>query len=153
MTETNGDEVQLNGTGINVLELIRMFNDSLHAMEARLGAKMDDNSRIASERWIKHDHDAERIMMDIENRFVKIEANMETRTCEIQKALEVHIAEARERWQREHDEEVAFDARLTPVKGIIGYVQHNWKTILLLIMSVLAILGFSSDTLQRILGI
>lgn len=135
-----------------VMGLVRLFNDSLLAMEARLGAKMDDNSRIASERWTKHDREFERALADVEKRFSKLETAMENRFCAVEKALQAHIVIAQERWDKEHDEDLILDARLTPVKGAIAYFRRNWKTILLVIMSILAVLGFSSETLRNLAG-
>jgi hypothetical protein len=157
MTDQTDTVPPSNGNGANsmtvteVTGLVQLFNNQLLAMEGRLSAKMDDNSRMASERWVKHDHDSERILGDIEKRFVNLETEFCKQTSLIAEDLKAHVAIADAHWKKEHDAEVALDARLTPVKGLIGYVRSNWKTILLLIVSVLAILGFSATTLENIL--
>lgn len=135
-----------------VTGLIQLFNNQLLAMEGRLSAKMDDNSRLASERWTKHDQDSERVLADIEKRFTKLEAELCEQTSVLAAEFKAHTQEAESRWKKERDEEIRLDARLTPVKGVIAYVRRNWKTILLLVVSVLAILGFSVNTLEEILS-
>jgi len=134
-----------------VTGLVQLFNNQLLAMEGRLVAKMDDNSRMASERWVKHDHDRERILEDIEKRFGKLEAEMCKQTASLAEDLKAHVAIADAYWAKERDEELILDARLTPVKGAVAYLRRNWKTILLVIVSILAVLGFSANTLEEIL--
>ena len=153
MSELTDSTLPSNGsmTVTEVTGLVQLFNNQLLAMEGRLVAKMDDNSRMASERWVKHDHDRERILEDIEKRFGKLESEMCKQTAALAEDLKAHIAIADAYWTKEHEAEIALDARLTPVKGLIGYVRTNWKTILLLIVSLLAILGFSANTLEGIL--
>jgi len=152
--DEDGLPVPVNGqlSVSDVMGLVRLFNDSLLAMEARLGAKMDDNSQAASDRWIKHDRDSERVLADIEKRFNKMETELCKQTADIAADLKTHIAIADAHWQKEHDEEIAFDARLTPVKGAVGYLRHNWKNILLAVVTILAILGFSVSTFRNILS-
>lgn len=152
--DEDGLPVPVNGqlSVSDVMGLVRLFNDSLLAMETRLGAKMDDNSRAASDRWTKHDRDNERVLADIEKRFAKMEAEFCKQTASIAGDLKAHVAVAQERWDKEHDEELILDARLTPVKGAFAYLRRNWKTILLVIVSILAVLGFSVSTFQNILS-
>lgn len=139
------EERAINGAGSmtvsEVTGLVGLFNESLLAMEGRLVSKMDDSSRRAAERWVKHDLDSERLLKDIEHRFDTIE-----------KALRDHVLIAEKRWAEDHDEELVLQARIKPVTSFATYIARNWRTILLIIVSLLAILGFSSDTLTRVLG-
>jgi len=149
------DELPVSNGTMSVTEvtgLVQLFNNQLLAMEGRLSSKMDDNSRMASERWVKHDHDSERILADIEKRFIKMETEMCKQTAAIAAELKAHIAVADAYWAKEHEAEIALNARLTPVKGAVAYFRRNWKTILLVIVSILAVLGFSVNTLETILS-
>lgn len=123
-----------------VTGLVQLFNNSLLAMEGRLIAKMDENSRRASERWAKHDLELEANTKRIVARFEKVEASITL----IEKSLKEHL-------DKEHDDELVVQARVKPITTVAGYIAKNWRTILLLIVSVLAILGFSGETLQTFL--
>ena len=154
MEQEPQEELKPSNGSMSVTEvtgLVQLFNNQLLAMEGRLVAKMDDNSRMASERWVKHDHDRERILEDIEKRFGKLEAEMCKQTASLAEDLKAHVAIADAYWAKERDEELILDARLTPVKGAVAYLRRNWKTILLVIVSILAVLGFSANTLEEIL--
>jgi len=147
------DILESNSGSMSVTEvtgLVQLFNNSLLAMEGRLVAKMDDSSRLASERWIKHDRDSERIVGDIEKRIVTVQCELQKEIDLLATTLKDHIGIANTHWEKEHEEEIRLDARLTPVKGALAYVRRNWKTILLVIMSILAVVGFSRDTLHQL---
>lgn len=148
----NPDPSAISNGSMSVTEvtgLVQLFNNQLIAMEGRLVAKMDDNSRMASERWVKHDHDAERILIDIEERFQKMQVEFQKEIKAVADGLKEHVDIANAHWSKEHDDEVRLNARLTPVKGLLAYVQRNWKTILLVMMSLLAVIGFSSETIRH----
>lgn len=132
ITQTNNGSGGM--TASEVTSLVNLFNGMLLAMEGRLTAKMDDNARAATERWAKHDYDAQVTLASWSDRFLKLE-----------EALDRHL-------RQEEDEDLIVAARIKPVKTTIQYLASNWRTILLLIVSLLAILGFSTRTFQEIIG-
>lgn len=139
--------VTQNNTGIpgmtaaEVTSLVNLFNGMLLAMEGRLTAKMDESSRRATDRWAKHDLDAQTTMQHWTDQFVRLEG-----------VVDAHVTTAEAHWAAERDEELILAARIKPVKTTVQYLASNWRTILLLIVSALAILGFSTRTFQEILG-
>jgi hypothetical protein len=133
-----------NGGSMSVTEvtgLVNLFNGMLLAMEGRLITKMDDNSRMAEGRWARHDADSKKLCETFGDRFERIETVLKTTADALQEHLD-----------KEHDEELRAEERVKPVKTIAQYVGRNWRTILLLIVSLLAVLGFSFDTLSRVSG-
>ena len=136
-----------NGSGgsmsvTEVTGLVQLFNNQLLAMEGRIVAKMDDNSRAASERWVKHDHELEVNTKRIVSRFEAVESSILT----VEKALKTHL-------DREHDEEVASQARVQPIKGFVAWFWRNWRDVLLLAIGIIALLTFLTDWFGHVLGL
>jgi hypothetical protein len=137
-------ELQRSSTSMSVVEvtgLINLFAGLLNTSTSLILGRLDENAKMASERWMKHDAELARNRDAIVARFEKIEGVLDKDV----KTLDEHLSKA-------HDDQVALDARVRPVMTLAGAVQRNWKTILLFIVAVLAILGFSVETFQRILG-
>jgi len=123
----------VNGNGMSIIEvtgLVNMFAGMLDRMEQRIIARLDDNSRMASERWAKHDQELERNREAVVARFLAIE-----------KGLDDHLTVANERWAKEHDEDVRMDARVQPVKNGIRYAMIHWRTIVLFVLIFLTMIG------------
>ena len=125
-----------------ILGLLNVFERMLLAMEARLVAKMDDNARAASERWARHDEDHRTRDKISDDRFMMIERN-----------LQDHLDKSRTYIQARHDAEVRSDARVKPVLTGVQYVVKNWRSIALLIIAVIAILGYATDHLHQFVGV
>lgn len=139
-TDNNGNSIS-SLSGADVTALVTLFSNMLHAMEGRLIAKMDDNSRLAIERWAKHDLDSERIQNAWTEKFIGLE-----------KRLDDHLVIANAHFTKERDEDLVSEARVKPVLTAVQYLAKNWRTILLVIVSIIAILGFSGETLNKLLG-
>jgi len=123
----------------DVTGIVTLFNGMLFAMEGRLIAKLDENSRGATERWNKHDRELEQNREAIVGRFVKVEGSiLKVETC-----LDAHL-------DKEHDEELATKARVQPVVLSAQYVSRNWKTILLVLFSLAAFVGLADETAIRV---
>lgn len=122
-----------------VTGLVNLINTQLALMEGRLSAKMDDNSRLATERWIKHDQELATNTKRIVERFEEIEGSLLT----VERALEAHL-------DKEHDEEVAMEARVKPVKSIAGWFWKNWRDLLLLFIGLVAAGTFFLDWLTHV---
>lgn len=124
----------------DVTGILHLFEQMLLAMESRLVAKMDSNSRAATERWAMHDRDLEVNTKRVIERFEKLEKWIGT----LDSALQAHL-------DKEHDEELVLDARVKPVKTLAQYTSKNWKTILLVAIAVFGALGFAGENLQTLL--
>jgi len=109
-------------TATEITGLVNLFNGMMIAMEGRLIAKLDENSRGAADRWAKHDRDLETNTARVIARFEKMESAILT----VEKTLEAHL-------DREHEENLIMEARVRPVKTFAEYLSRNWKTIFLII--------------------
>jgi hypothetical protein len=140
MKETDPPGEVINGAGIvvgsmtvtEVTGLINLFNAQLLAMEGRLVAKMDDNSRLASERWSKHDRELEKQTLSMAIRFESVEKSI----LIIENSLQDHL-------DKEHDEELVIKARVKPVQTTLQYVVRHWRTAVVIFLAILGILGWS----------
>lgn len=139
------DETPVNGNGsmtvTEVTGLVQLFNNQLLAMEGRLVAKMDDNSRLASDRWVKHDRDLDANRKILIDRFEKLEEAILT----VEKTLQAHL-------DKEHDEELVVQARIKPVKSLLDYTVRNWRTIALWVMLILTFAGVAAGRLYDFFG-
>jgi hypothetical protein len=115
-----------------MLALIAHMTDLLSKMENRIMERLDDNSRGATERWAKHDRELEQNTKRVIARFEIIEADLLT----VSKALEAHL-------DKEHDEELATQARVKPIRTVGLIVVQNWKSIALAIFALLGIIGWA----------
>jgi|WetSurMetagenome_2_1015567.scaffolds.fasta_scaffold03982_5 hypothetical protein len=137
-------ELQRSTNAMSVVEatgLINLFAGLLNTSTSLILGRLDENAKAAAERWAKHDSDLERNRETIVKRF----AHLEERLDKDVRALDEHLLKA-------HDDQVALDARVRPVRTLAGTLQRNWKTILLFIVAALSIFGFSVETFQRLLG-
>lgn len=117
-------------TAGDVTALVGLMSGMLDRMESRIIARLDDNSRLASERWTKHDAELAANTSRVVKRFEVIEADLLT----VSNCLKGHLDAA-------HDAEVATDARVRPVKSVGRWVVVNWKSLALLVIAVLTALG------------
>ena len=126
-------------TDASAIGLLNVFERMLLAMESRLVAKMDDNARSASERWVRHDElQRERDKLS-DDRFALVERN-----------LQEHVEKARQYMQSRHDAEVRSAARVKPVLTAAQYVVANWRSMALLVLVALVILGYVSGDVRQL---
>jgi hypothetical protein len=127
-----------NGNGLSggdMLALVAHITGLLSEMEGRIMGRLDSNAAGASERW--SDHEKKHAKEQAENtkqvcdRFIKIET-----------ALDAHIRQANEYFAKQHDEEVALQARVRPVKTLAGWLAVNWKSVLLAVLAIAGIFGW-----------
>jgi maltodextrin utilization protein YvdJ len=140
MSELDQPDVAGTMSVTEVTGLVNLFNGMLMAMEGRLIAKMDDNSRQAIANWVRHDQELAANTKRIVDRFEKIESSL----LKVETCLQVHL-------DQEHEERIATEARVKPVVMSIQWFTKNWRTILLFIVATLAILGFSGETADKLL--
>jgi hypothetical protein len=116
----------------NGLSVIHLFEVMLLAMERRLVEKMDDNSRLASERWAKHDLELEQNSKRITDRFVMIETQ-----------LGLHLAQVRDR-------KLIVDARSQPIRKALGWLWDHWRDVVLLAIGLFALLAAITEVIAKV---
>lgn len=99
-----------------ITTLIHSFASMITAMEGRLTKRIDDNAAASKERWAKW-----------EGRLEKLEG-----------VVADHLTAA-------HDAEVAAEARARPVRTVLGVLVDHWRDILLAILAVLGLFGFTQS--------
>lgn len=114
--------------------LISLISGMLAAMETRILERLTDNSRLAAERWARHDEDSKRVLADWDARFGRLEAKVEEHH---------HAAEL---------EHVTWDARISPLRNTATLIAKNWKTLLLALFAALGFIAISADIVARYLG-
>lgn len=124
---TNGNGL----SGADMLALIAHMSNLLGEMEGRIMARLTENSQGAADRWRKHDEELERNTKRVVQRFEVIEADLLT----VSNCLKAHL-------DKEHDEEVATQARVRPVKTLAQWLAVNWKSVLLAILALAGIFGW-----------
>lgn len=122
-------------TAGDVTALITVFQAMLDRSERRIIERLDQNSAGASERWTLHE---------------KEHGAIDTRMAQGEAILTEHIAKSMAFYEKYHAEEIAEEARLQPFKLSVQWLWANWRTILLLMVALVAILGFSGETLDRL---
>jgi hypothetical protein len=128
-------------SAVEVTNLVNLFQTMLLAMEQRLVAKMDDNSRMASERWAAHDRDFETSTRLAAARMEEIEKSILT----VETSLNAHL-------KRERDEDIRMDARIRPITGSLSWLWLHWRDIVLLVIGIIAAGTFIVESFGRILG-
>ena len=117
--------------------LINVFAGMLNSSTQLIIARLDDNARMASERWVRHDAELERNRELVVARFLNVEC-----------ALDAHLMVANAHFAKEHDEDLVMDARVQPVKTSLAYVASHWKTAALVVLSVVGLLGVWLDFIR-----
>jgi len=117
--------------------LINVFAGMLNSSTQLIIARLDDNARMASERWVRHDAELERNRELVGARFLNVEC-----------ALDAHLMVANAHFAKEHDEDLVMDARVQPVKTSLAYVAAHWKTAALVVLSVVGLLGVWLDFIR-----
>ena len=140
MTEpqpTNGNGL----SGADMLALVSHITGLLSEMEGRIMGRLDRNAAGATERWQLHDAQLEANTKRNVERFAKIEA-----------ALDAHILVLNAHLDREHDQEIALDARVRPVRTSVAWIIEHWGSILLFLFGLLGFLAIAADVIARYLG-
>ena len=119
-------------SGADMLALLTRIDDMLGKMEQRILDRLTENAVGAAERWKKHDDELERNTKRVVDRFEIIEKDLlAVSTC-----LNAHL-------DKEHDDEIATQARVRPVKTLAGWLVANWKSIALAVFTLLGLLGWA----------
>ena len=110
---------------------------STHTIMARL----DENSRGASDRWRLHDEQLADNTRRVVTRFEAIERAMLT----TEQALRQHL-------DAQHDEDLVMQARVRPVRLGVAWMVAHWKDLAILAVAVLGLFAVTADVLSRYLG-
>jgi hypothetical protein len=135
-------EIPARWSASDVLGVINVFERMLLAMESRLVAKMDDNSRSASERWASHDLTLAANEKKIITRFERLEGDL----IKMEEVLNGHL-------RKEEHEDLVNEARIRPIKGSLAWFWRNWRDILLLFIGLVAAGTFFLDWVTHLTNI
>lgn len=124
-------------TVVEVTALVTLFNQMLGTSTSTILAAMAENSRAASERWQKHDADRVTDTQRVVDRFTE----QDRRILTIETTLETWLA-------KEHDEDVAMDARIRPITGTANWVVAHWTQIALVILFLATMLNLILNSVQ-----
>ena len=127
---------------VEVTGLVNLFTSMLNTSTAQIISRIDSNAAAETERWRKHDAELERNREQVVARFLKVES-----------ALDNHLVVANSFFAKEHDEEVASDARVRPVKSAVGWLWLHWRDILLLVIGLFAFMTLVIDAFGHMLGL
>lgn len=113
-------------TSSTELTIVTIVLQQLTLMEARLGARIDKIDASAAGRWVAHatEHDEiERLLKDVAHR------------------LDAHL-------QDERDDELVMQARIDPVKRLLGWCAREWRTLAIVALLLLDFIA-TADKLFR----
>lgn len=146
VTEADPPLPVLNGNVGDAAALIAAVATLVSGSTATIMARLEENSRGATERWRLHDEELARNRTAITAKFEKIETELQGEIKRVEQTLEAHLVVANAHFQREHDDDLVLRARIQPVKTLAQWVTVNWKTIGLVLAMLLGwiLLGVES---------
>jgi len=119
-------------SGADMLALLTRIDDMLGKMEGRIMDRLAANSQGATDRWKKHDDELALNAERGNKRFEKIEVEL----LEVSRCIHGHLA-------KEHDDEVALQARVQPVRTASLWLAQNWRSLLLALLALLGVMGWA----------
>jgi len=137
----NGDPAPNGNNVADAAALIAAVATLVAGSTQTIMARLDENSRGASERWRLHDEELARNRETITAKFLKIES-----------ALDAHIVIANQHFAREHDDDLVMQARVRPVRLGVAWMASHWKDIAILLVGILGFLAVAADLASRYLG-
>jgi len=130
-----------NGTGVaEAANLIAAVATLVSGSTSTIMARLDENSRGATERWRQHDAELERNREAITAKFIKLE-----------KALDDHIVIASVHFARQHDDDLVMRARVQPVRTAGAWIVANWKTVGLIAALIISWVLLGVESVEHIL--
>ncbi len=113
--------------------LIQSFVSMVGGMEGRLADQIRENAAASKERWGRWEGEFNSYKVATDRR------------------VEIVEVQLRDHLQRKHDDDLILQSRIKPVQTTVGWLVRNWRTVLLLIVSILAVLGFAGETMHGLL--
>jgi len=124
-----------------MLALVAHITGLLGEMEGRIMARLSDNATGAEARWKLHDIASERTI-----------AGIREEVGVLRSELNSHLIVANAHFAKEHDDQVALEARVRPVVGTARWLVTNWPKVLALMFGILGFFALMGDLAERYLG-
>lgn len=125
-----------------ITTLIHSFASMMSSMEKRLADQISHNAGASKERWERWEREFEKYQRDTGRRIELLEE---------QHSIQQNRVDALYK-EKEHDE-IVWDSRLGPVKRAGIWLGRHARDIIIVILGILAVLGFSTEAIQRIMGL
>ena len=138
----NDQPAVVNGnTVVEATSLITAVATLISGSTATIMARLDALERGELERWRLHDEELARNRLVIAAKFLAVEER-----------LDAHMVVANAHFGRQHDDDLAMDARVRPVRIGAAWAASHWKDIAILAVAVLGLFAVTADILSRYLG-
>jgi len=138
----NDQPAVVNGnTVVEATSLITAVATLVSGSTATIMARLDALERGEMKRWQLHDEELERNRLAITAKFLAVEER-----------LDAHMVVANAHFGRQHDDDIAMDARVRPVRIGVAWAASHWKDIAILAVAVLGLFAVTADILSRYLG-
>ncbi len=125
----------------SIITLIHSFSAMVQGVKNDLLREMAANAQASRERWDRWERDFAKYQRDTDRRIELLE--------EQTKAIHGRL----DSMDREKERgELVWDSRVAPLKKGGIWLGAHYRDLLLVILGILAILGFSTETIQRIIG-
>lgn len=141
----------LNGSVGDAAALIAAVATLVSGSTATIMARLEENSRGATERWRLHDEELGRNRTAITAKFEKIERELEAEIKRVEQALEAHLVVANVHFQREHDDDLVLRARIQPVKSGVAWLIANWKTVALFVALLVSWILLGVESIEHVI--
>lgn len=111
--------------------LLTLTTSLLTVMEVRIIARIDMAAAELATRWGRHDEEFKRTLEAIDRRFEQVEG-----------PLTAHL-------DRDRHGDMVLQARIKPIQTFAGFLGRNWRTVALLVVSILGIFGWAEVAASR----
>jgi hypothetical protein len=126
----------------DVTALVRLFMDMLAGTKKDI---LDEYQRAWKQHAEQHNQSYEQARVDSERAHKELRSEI----VSVREDLNEHLELATHRWQKEDEEDFVFDARVQPLKAVAWWLGKHWRDIVILLVGLLAILGFSTEWLSQ----
>ena len=128
-------------TVVEATGLIAAVATLVSSSTATIMARLDAIERGEMDRWRQHDEELARNRLAIAAKFLTVEER-----------LDAHMVVANAHFGRQHDDDIAMDARVRPVRIAVAWAASHWKDLAILAVAVLGLFAVTADILSRYLG-
>jgi hypothetical protein len=118
------------GRDVDVTALVSLFTTMLSSTRADILEQIGKNSAAAVGHWQHHEEEHKELIKQLNIHLEEAAVHF--------KVYDGHLA-------KEHNEQVAFDARVQPVKAIAVWLTNHWKDLAILLIAVAGMLGFIAE--------
>jgi hypothetical protein len=114
-----------------ITTLIHSFALMIQGVEQRITERISANADASKDRWERWETDFRDYRKGIEKRLTLLEASVHD-----------HAEEARQA-------KIAREAKIRPIRALGLFLVLHWRDILILLIGILALMGFTEATLER----